>query len=125
MINNTMRLNEVITENHVRQDKDQYSVTDADEFDKTWNPEAQYYAELEKQRKGRLWDEAGGGIPVVTKDEPNDERRPFTNTPEQGELESPGFRGEQEARDRVGADHKRYQKYDPQFMKPEDPLAEL
>lgn len=119
-----MRLTELF-ENHVRTGKDKYAVTNADVYDKRWNPEAEYYARLEKDRTKEMWERSEGAVPVVTEDDCEQDSFPWTPEPLPGEKGSPGYRGEQEARQRAGAAYKPYHKHDPYFIEPDYPAEEL
>lgn len=115
-----MRLIELF-ENHVRDEKDGYAVANATEYDKRWNPEAEYYSKQERDRTEDLWKRSGGAVPVVTTDDSEQDSFPFHPAPLPGEVQSPGYRGEQETRERAGASSKPYQKHNPYYIAPDQP----
>jgi len=116
-----MRLNEIITENHVRTKNDPYVAAEAAEYDSQWNPEAHHYASMERQRTEAMQKQADGGIPIILKDPKHEDEHDWTIDPESSEYQSPGFRGQQRTLQRVGAEYKPYQQYNPDFLKPDYP----
>lgn len=122
MINTCMRLNELICENHIQHHKDKHSATDMSEFDRGWNPEAEMHADAERKRTKRMWKDANGSVPVVTEDETDPDAVKFTTKPIANELQSPGYRGEQDTRKYAGAPSKPYDTFDPNFTLPDYPV---
>lgn len=114
-----MRLSELLAEStHTSRDKHS---SDSNEWDSKWNPELDDYANLERGKTKKIWDKADGGIPIYTVDEVDPESKMYTNTPEAGEEQSPGYRGEQEVRSVSGAPHKKWDKYNPNSTKSDFP----
>ena len=103
-----MRLREIF------ESQDYHYATDNTQFDSTFNPEANYYANKERKQQEQLWAEANGAVPVVTKDISHPEK--WTTDAPLNARQSPGFRGQQEAKQRADIPNKPYQEFNPNIV---------
>jgi len=112
MINSGMKLREIFGP------KDPYYAMDDSELESELNPEAASYREDEEKSAKKHY--AKRGTNIVTQDEDNGEED-WSTEPNEEDWQSPGFRGQQEAKERAGMPHKKYQKYYPDYMAQENP----
>ena len=116
-----MKINEILNENLDLDDLGfgEYNT----DHDRRLNPECVKFA----YENESYYDEIGyssDGTPVITVVEEDPETHKIFDTfPQEGELQSPGFRGREKAKERSGQPHYEYQKYRDSYIP--DPFRDI
>ena len=82
------------------------------EIDDLYNPEASEFRDDEVKQQRNIENSVGVVVSDIDHDEPK-----WDNTPDDDELQSSGFRGGEEAKERAGVPHKRYDRFDPSVFR--------
>ena len=89
------------------------------EIDGKYNREAASYSDAERKRTKAAWKNADGGVPVVLEEPEDKDAKDFTTEPSKMNIQSPGYRGREEAKERAGIPNRKYDKHDPEYIKPD------
>lgn len=93
------------------------------EHDRFFNPELVHFNDIQKERYAALERESNGDTPIITRIPKDRGVENYSNKPQTGAMESPGYRGLQKVKKRAGLPHDKFKDGVPAYRRGDEPFG--